>query len=151
MVNSCHLGQRFSKGRGQKRDWDRRGMSEVLKLYPLHKGRAHALELVRSLGPHSACTEAKLDWLLACSQLVLCLLRDSEQGICLASLGRGMSCIVYVRQVSVLYFLVRLEALEVVKNSAVKTIKALQTLARLLNQVVSDIARHRYRLRRLST
>jgi ribosome-binding factor A len=46
-------------------------------------------------------------------------------------------------QMSGLYFLVRLEALEVVKNSAVKTIKALQTLARLINQVVSDIARHR--------
>ena len=41
------------------------------------------------------------------------------------------------------YFLVRLEALEVVKNSTVKVIKALQTLARLCTQIAGDIARHR--------
>lgn len=41
------------------------------------------------------------------------------------------------------YVVVPLEALEVVKNSTVKVIRALQTLSRLCAQVASDIARHR--------
>lgn len=46
-------------------------------------------------------------------------------------------------KVSGWYILMRLEALEVVKNSTVKVIKALQTLARLCSQIAGDIARHR--------
>ena len=46
-------------------------------------------------------------------------------------------------QMSGWYIFVQLEALEVVKNSTVKVIKALQTLARLCAQICSKIARHR--------
>ena len=41
------------------------------------------------------------------------------------------------------WYFMPVEALEVVRSSAVKVIRALQTLSRLCSQVASDIARHR--------
>lgn len=60
-------------------------------------------------------------------------------------LGEHAHCFTdgYSAQVSGLYILVRLEALEVVKNSTVKVVRALQTLARLCSQLAGVIARHR--------
>ena len=43
------------------------------------------------------------------------------------------------------WYLVPADAVELVHVSSVKTVKALQTVARFFTQVCTDIARHRYK------
>ena len=64
------------------------------------------------------------------------------------SKGRLAVTIQYIPAVALLqvswWYLVPADAVELVRVSAVKTVKALQTVARFFTQVCTDIARHRY-------
>lgn len=69
---------------------------------------------------------------------------DDEQGYSrLTAFDQLLRCKPLHLQVKTWYVVMPLEALEVVKNSTVKVIRALQTLSRLCSQLASDIARHR--------